>query len=70
MSPAYTYIETSAFNAFLQNLDRETFLGTRDLQQIKNRELLVSPVTLWELMLSQETEADFFVFSAQNFFFL
>ena len=63
------YFETSGFNHLLNVIDFESFLNTRELQEIRNRKLLVSPITLWEIMLtSDDLNSDFLVFSAQNFF--
>ena len=63
------YFETSGFNHFLEALDFESFLNTRELQKLRGRKLYVSPITLWEIMLtSDDFNSDFLVFSAQNLF--
>jgi hypothetical protein len=63
------YFDTSGFNYFLGNLQFECFLNTRELQALRDRELLVSPITIWELMLAgDDQDSDFLLFSAQNFF--
>lgn len=63
------YFETSGFNHLLNLIDFESFLNTRELQRIKNNELYVSPITLWEIMLtSDDFQSDFLVYSAQNLF--
>lgn len=61
------YFETSGFNYLLKAINFDSFLNTRELQEIKGRELLVSPITLWEIMLTDDN-SDFLVFSAQNLF--
>lgn len=61
------YFETSGFNYLLENIDFDSFLNTRELQRIKGRQLLISPITLWEVMLTKEN-SDFLIFSAQNLF--
>ena len=64
------YFETSGFNYLLNSIDFESFLNTRELQHLKGRRLYISPITLWEVMLtSDEQKSDFLVFSAQNLFF-
>jgi len=63
------YFDTSGFNYFSQRLDYRSFLGTRDLQKMRGRELFISPISLWEIMLTPSDEtADFLVFSAQHLF--
>lgn len=63
------YFETSGFNHLLKSIDFESFLNTRDLQKLKGNELYVSPITLWEIMLtSDDFNSDFLVYSAQNLF--
>lgn len=64
------YFETSGFNCLLNSFDSELILNTRELQHRKGRRLYISPITLWEVMLtSDEHKSDFLVFSAQNLFF-
>lgn len=63
------YFETSGFNHLLRSLDFDVFLNTRELQLLNKNELCVSPVTLWELMLtSDDFKSDFLIFAAQNLF--
>lgn len=63
------YFETSGFNYFLESIDFESFLNTRELQKLRGRKLYVSPITLWEIMLTSDNlNSDFLVFSAQNLF--
>ena len=63
------YFDTSAMNYFVRHLDYESFIGTRDLQMLRHRELFTSPIALWELMLTPDDEtSDFLVFSAQHLF--
>jgi len=62
------YFETSAFNYFLNKLRWESFLGTRELQGNLGRKLYISPVTLWELMLTRQIDSDFMLYAAQNLF--
>lgn len=62
------YFETSAFNYFLNALRWESLLGTRELQKKLGRELYISPVTAWELMLSRQIDSDFMLYAAQNLF--
>ncbi len=62
------YFETSAFNYFLNKLHWESFLGTRELQTRLGRELYISPITAWELMLSRQVDSDFMLYAAQNLF--
>lgn len=61
------YFETSAFNYLLKNISFESIMNTRYLQHKRGRELLVSPVTIWEVMLT-EGHHDFMIFAAQNLF--
>jgi len=63
------YFETSGFNYLLNSIDFGSFLNTRELQHLRGRQLYMSPITLWELMLtSDDVKSDFLVFSAQNLF--
>jgi hypothetical protein len=62
------YFETSAFNYFLNKLHWESFLGTRELQKRQGRELYISPISAWELMLSRRVDSDFMLYAAQNLF--
>lgn len=63
------YFETSGFNHLLKLIDFDSFLNTRELQRLKKNELYVSPVTLWEIMLTNDDfQSDFLVYSAQNLF--
>jgi hypothetical protein len=63
------YFETSGFNHLVKSTDFESLLNTRELQKLKGRVLYVSPITLWELMLtSDDFGSDLLVFSAQNLF--
>jgi hypothetical protein len=67
--PERIYFDTSAFNHLVKSLDYQSFLGTRDLQALRGRELLISPITIWELLLTPNEEVnDFLVFSAQHLF--
>lgn len=61
------YFETSAFNYLLEKIPFESFLNTRELQRMRGRLLYVSPITLWEMMLTADNP-DFFIYSAQNLF--
>jgi hypothetical protein len=61
------YFETSAFNYLLKSIRFESFLNTRELQRRRGRQLFVSPVTLWEAMLTGKN-SDFLLFAAQNLF--
>jgi len=61
------YFETSAFNYLLKSIRFESFLNTRELQRRRGRQLFVSPVTLWEAMLTGK-DPDFLLFAAQNLF--
>lgn len=63
------YFETSGFNTLKSVFDFDIFLNTRDLNEKLGRELLVSPITLWEIMLTTDDfDSDFLVFCAQNVF--
>lgn len=63
------YFETSGFNALMSVFDFDTFLNTRELNEKLDRELLVSPITIWEIMLTADDfDSDFLVFRAQNVF--
>lgn len=64
------YFETSGFNYLLSSIDFGSFLNTRELQHLRGRQLYMSPITLWEVMLtSDDIKSDFLIFSAQNLFF-
>lgn len=62
------YFETSGFNYLLKSLRWEAFIGTRELQKRSGRELFISPVTAWELMLTCQFDSDFLLYCAQNLF--
>jgi len=63
------YFETSGFNHLLKSIDFGSFLNTRELQKFRGRQLRISPITLWEIMLtSDDFNSDFLMFSAQNLF--
>ena len=63
------YFETSGFNHLVGSFDSKTFLNTRELQELRGRTLYVSPITLWEIMLTSDNfHSDFLLFSAQNLF--
>lgn len=65
----YWYFETSGFNYFLKQIDYDAFLNSRELQELRQRKIMISPITLWEIMLtSDDFNSDFLVFSAQQFF--
>ena len=63
------YFETSGFNYLVGSFEFKTFLNTRELQELRGRTLYVSPITLWEIMLTSDNlHSDFLLFSAQNLF--
>ncbi len=63
------YFDTSGFNCFLENLRFGSFLNTRELQELRDRELLVSPMTIWELMLAGEDHnSDLLIFRISPIF--
>lgn len=63
------YFETSALNYLIDNISHDSLLGTRDYQRKKGFELILSPVTLWEILLTKDMlVADELVFYAQQVF--
>jgi hypothetical protein len=67
--PEKLYFETSAFNYLLDIYDSEQFIATRPLQALLRRKMLLSPITLWEIMLAtDDTHSDSLIYFAQNLF--
>lgn len=63
------YFETSAVNELMNRLTLEDALATKQLQLDKGREWRISPVTLWEiLMTSAEERRDDIVYFCQHLF--
>ena len=63
------YFETSAVNELMQNMSLEDALATKHLQLNKGRDWRLSPVTLWEiLMTSDEERRDEIVHFCQHLF--
>ncbi len=63
------YFETSAINELLNTLSNEDGLATRFLQLSKGRDWRISPVTLWEiLMTADEKRRDKIIHFCQHLF--
>jgi len=63
------YFETSAVNEFMKRFSLETAMATKQLQLNKGREWRLSPVALWEiLMTSDENRRDKIVYFCQHLF--
>ncbi|MCC1497960.1 hypothetical protein [Alcanivorax sp. 1008] len=63
------YFETSAVNLFVQGLSVESALATKHLQLNKGRDWRLSPVTLWEvLMTSDKTRREEILYFCQHLF--
>lgn len=63
------YFETSALNHLIKNISHESLLGTKNHQNSKGVELIISPVTIWEMLLTKDEDlADKFIFYAQQIF--
>lgn len=63
------YFETSALNYLIKNVSHESLLGTREYQRTKNVEFVLSPVSLWEVLLSKDDNiGDEIVFYAKQVF--
>jgi hypothetical protein len=63
------YFETSAVNAFMEGRSVEDALATRQLQLTKGRDWCLSPVTLWEiLMTSDEVRREQILYFCQHLF--
>ncbi len=63
------YLETSAFNYFLENYDLPAIELTREYQRRKGFIFVASPVLLWEIMLTADPEeADRMLLAAQALF--
>lgn len=69
MSMIIWYFETSAVNTLMNKLSLEDALATKHLQLNKGRDWRISPVTLWEiLMTSDENLRDDLIYFCQHLF--
>lgn len=48
------YLETSAVNFFMENRTVDDALATKQLQLNKGRDWRMSPVTLWEILMTSD----------------
>lgn len=63
------YFETSALNAIAEGRDAQDAVATKALQNLKGRGLYLSPVVLWELMLtSDKIKREALILFAQHLF--
>ncbi|HLX53720.1 MAG TPA: hypothetical protein VKR58_07255, partial [Aquella sp.] len=64
------YFETSAVNFMLDGLTREDAIATRALQTAKGNKYFLSPVTLWEIMITtDEIRRESMLFLCQHLFY-
>jgi hypothetical protein len=70
MSSSNIYFETSAVNYLAQNLTLYDAIATRGLQLARGNRWYISPVTLWEILLTTEERVrEELLFFSQHLFF-
>lgn len=63
------YFETSAVNFFAQDRNVQDAIATKAFQNVKGRKWVISPVTLWEILLTgDESKKENLLYFSQNLF--
>lgn len=63
------YWETSAINYLVDNFDRNDAIATKALQKVKRNRYYLSPITIWEILLTSDSlRRERIIFLIQNLF--
>jgi hypothetical protein len=63
------YFETSALNFFAQGRNVQDAIATKAFQNVRGRKWVISPVTLWEIMLTgDDKKKEHLIYLSQNLF--